>query len=98
MGMGYRPLTIFNEEAEPYGYKNILPVNFATASAERALGATADVGYQADVGESALITINQMFFFNRIKHAVALFPNTTGGFFGNSSNDVLTRGWETQLK
>lgn len=97
-GMGYRPLTVFNEEAEPFGYKGILPVNFAAAKAERSFGLNADINYQAHFAYKALLTINHMFFFNQIRNPVVLRATPSGREFTNSSSNIQSKGFETQVK
>jgi outer membrane receptor protein involved in Fe transport len=97
-GLGYRPLTIFNEEAEPFGYKNIQPINFGAAKPERSYGLNADIVYQSHFGNKVLLTINQMFFYNQIKDAVVFQPLIQGSGFINSNKLINSKGFETQMK
>lgn len=98
-GLGYRPLTIFNEESEPLGFENVQPINYLTAKAEKSLGLNADVVYRNAWGEGYLLTINQMFFYNKIANPTALQPDAQGGFsYVNSSADIESKGFETQVK
>jgi iron complex outermembrane receptor protein len=97
-GLGYRPLTIFNEEAEPYGYKGILPVDFAVAETERSYGLNADVNYQSYFGNNRMLTINHMFFYNQIHNPVVLSGTSTGLRFVNSQSHIESKGFETQVK
>jgi outer membrane receptor for ferrienterochelin and colicins len=97
-GLGYRPLTIFNEEAEPFGYKGIQPINFGDARPERSYGMNADIGYQSHFGEKTLLTINQMFFYNHIKDPVIFQSSFSGSQFINGGNPINSKGFETQVK
>ena len=49
-GMGYRMPTIFNEEAEAYGYKNIQRIDFLNMQAEESYGSNIDFKYQSTFG------------------------------------------------
>jgi iron complex outermembrane receptor protein len=58
-GMGYRMPTLFNEEAEPFGYKNIQPINFNGIRAERSYGGNIDFKFQSTFGsQNILFTLN----------------------------------------
>ncbi len=98
-GLGYRPLTIFNEEAEPYGFKNFVAVDYANAAVEQSLGLNGDIGYKSTFGDNVLLSLNQMFFYNAIQNPIALHTDASGNFqFINANNDIISRGLETQLK
>jgi iron complex outermembrane receptor protein len=97
-GLGYKPVTIFNEEAESYGFKGIYPVNYANVVPEQSYGLNADLGYQSRLGTNALLSLNHMFFYNWIENPVVFTPNTTGGFFTNGNANVNSKGFETQVK
>ncbi len=98
-GLGYRPMTIFNEEAEPFGYRNFLAVDFANTQAERSIGLNGDISYKSTFGEDILLSLNQMFFYNVIQNPIALEATGNGQFqFVNSSNNIQSQGFETQLK
>lgn len=100
-GMGYRMPTIFNEEAEPYGFKNIAPINFSTVKAEKSYGGNLDLKYQSTFGtENLLLTFNQMFFYNIIDNPILLGYDsvTTSLNYSNSFGELNSRGFETQLK
>lgn len=99
-GMGYRMPTIFNEEAEPYGYKNIKPIDFTMLKAERSYGGNFDFKYRSTFGlEKVLFTFNQMFFYNLITDPILLNADTQANLFYASTNDNLnSRGFESQIK
>jgi outer membrane receptor for ferrienterochelin and colicins len=98
-GLGYRPLTIFNEEAEPYGFKNFVAIDFANAKAENSIGLNGDIGYKSTFGENILLSLNQMFFYNSIQNPIVLQTTANGQFqFANASNNIKSQGFETQIK
>lgn len=97
-GMGYRPLTVFNEEAEPFGYRNFLAVDYAATEAERSAGLNADISYKSILGEHALLSLNHMFFYNTINNPILLITGNDFFRFGNSDRDIESRGFETQVK
>ncbi|HIA36775.1 MAG TPA: TonB-dependent receptor, partial [Flavobacteriales bacterium] len=97
-GMGYRMPTIFNEEAEPFGYKGIRPIDFENVKAERSYGGNIDFKYQSTFNsENALFTFNQMFFYNLIDNPILL--DTTGiREYSNTGDFLNSRGFESQIK
>ncbi len=99
-GMGYRMPTIFNEEAEPFGYKNVQPIDFENVIAERSYGGNIDLKYQTTFGsDNILLTFNQMFFYNLIDNPILLNADSTGLLTYSNSNDYLnSRGFESQIK
>lgn len=99
-GLGYRPLTIFNEEAEPFGFLNFMPIDFANTQAENSIGLNGDIAYKSIIGDNMLLSINQMFFYNIIQNPIVLNKDliTQNYFFHNSADDVRSQGFETQLK
>ncbi len=100
-GMGYRMPTIFNEEAEPFGYKDIRAVDFATVKAERSYGGNFDIKYISTFNDSekALLTLNQMVFYNIIDNPILLGNDSLGGMsFTNTGDFLHSRGLESQVK
>lgn len=97
-GFGYRPLTIFNEEAEPYGFKNFLAIDYANIKPENSIGLNADISYKSSIGENMLITFNNMFFYNIIQNPIALQSIGNQLQFSNATNDIVSQGIETQMK
>lgn len=99
-GMGYRMPTLFNEESEPFGYKNIRPIDFAGTTAEKSYGGNFDFKYQSTFGtQNILLTFNQMFFYNIIDHPILLSSDTLGNlFYGNYGNQMTSIGFESQIK
>jgi len=99
-GMGYRMPTIFNEEAEPFGYKGIRPIDFENVKAERSYGGNIDFKYQSTFNsENILFTFNQMFFYNLIDNPILLDMDTTGiREYSNTGDFLNSRGFESQIK
>jgi len=100
-GMGYRNASIFNQEAELLGYKNVLPIDRAKTSAEKSYGGNADIGFKTPLGEHFFLNINQMFFYNYIdKPLVLVDTNGTSGIyhFVKSKGYTQSYGAETFFK
>lgn len=100
-GMGYRNASIFNQEAELLGYKNVMPINKKATEAEQSYGANADLGFRTAFSEHYFITINQMFFYNYIKNPLIL--SDTSGVSGvyhfiNANGNTQSYGAETFFK
>lgn len=100
-GMGYRNASIFNQEAEILGYKNVLPINYSNTNAEQSLGGNADIGYKTSLGENFFINFNQMFFYTKLDAPLVLMDtNGTSGIyeFVNANGFTQTYGAETFFK
>jgi len=99
-GMGYRMPSLFSEEAEPYGYKNVQAVNFKNLVAEESYGTNIDFKYQSTFGtDNVLLSLNQMFFYNVIKKPITLNENDIYNLFYEQTNDsLLSKGYESQIK
>jgi len=99
-GMGYRMPSLFSEEAEPYGYKNVQAVNFENLVAEESYGTNIDFKYQSTFGtDNVLLSLNQMFFFNVIDNPITLNKNTPNNRVYEQTNDsLLSKGYESQIK
>ena len=99
-GMGYRMPSLFSEEAEPYGYKNVQAVNFENLVAEESYGTNIDFKYQSTFStDNVLLSLNQMFFFNVIDNPITLNENDIDNLFYEQTNDsLLSKGFESQIK
>jgi outer membrane receptor for ferrienterochelin and colicins len=100
-GLGYRNASIFNQEAELLGYRNVLSIDRKTTEAEESYGANADIGYKTTIGENFFLSINQMFFFNHIKNPLILrdTSGTSGIYrFVNANGYTQSFGGETFFK
>ncbi|MEC9208950.1 MAG: TonB-dependent receptor [Bacteroidota bacterium] len=99
-GMGYRMPTIFNEEAEPYGYKNVQTIDFGNLVAEESYGSNIDFKYQSTFGlDNILLSLNQMFFYNVIDNPITLNEDSIDNLFYEQTNHFLfSKGFESQIK
>ena len=99
-GLGYRMPTVFNEEAEPFGYQNVQAIDFANLKAERSYGGNFDFKYRTTFGsDKVLLTFNQMFFYNLIDNPILLSADSTGNLVYSSDNEFMnSRGFESQVK
>jgi len=99
-GMGYRMPTLFNEEAEPYGYKNVQTIDFGNLIAEESYGGNIDFKYQSTFGlDNLLLSLNQMFFYNVIDNPITLNENNIDNLFYEQTNNFLfSKGFESQIK
>ncbi|MBK7232071.1 MAG: TonB-dependent receptor [Saprospiraceae bacterium] len=97
-GLGYRNASIFNQEAELYGYKNVLAINRNTTKAEQSYGGNADIGYKFPLGEKMFINFNQMFFYTYLSSPLVLQNNGANFEFVNANGFTKSIGAETFFK
>lgn len=100
-GLGYRNPTIFNQESELLGYRNVLRIDKAKLKAEESYGTSTDIGFKTKLGEKFFINVNQMFFYTYLKNPLALKDtNGTSGIYSFVNSDGYTQsiGSETFFK
>ena len=103
-GLGYKLPTVFTEEAEAMVFRNVLPINTATAKAERSYGGNFDINYSTGIGEKITFSLNQLFFYTQLQDALVFSrqnPDTEPqGFyqFSNADGPVVSRGSETNAR
>lgn len=99
-GMGYRNPTIFNQEAELFGYQNILPIDKSRVKAEQSYGGNFDVGYKTPLGDKIFLSFNQMFFYTRLENPIVLdSAGASGNYqFINTDGFMRSYGGETFFK
>ncbi|MBT3417452.1 MAG: TonB-dependent receptor [Flavobacteriales bacterium] len=103
-GMGYRMPTLFNEEAEAYGYRNVKAVDFESLIAEESYGSNIDFKYQSTFGlDNVLLSLNQMFFYNVIDNPITLNEGninlyTDNMFYEQVYDSLFSKGFESQIK
>jgi len=100
-GLGYRSASIFNQEAELLGYKNVQAINRNTTQAEESYGGNIDIGYKVPLGEHFTINFNQMFFYTYLDKPLVLQQTTsTSGIynFANANGFTQSVGAETFFK
>ena len=96
-GLGYKIPTIFTEQTEAMQYQNVLPLNNVTA--ERSIGATADINYKTNISDALSFSINQLFFYTQINKPLVSQNNIGGNyFFANATKPVQSSGFETNIK
>jgi len=98
--MGYKLPTIFTEDAEKLYFRGIEPVNPSETDPERSIGGNADLNYKTSLADGLVFSINQMFFLTRLKDALVLqsTPQNNGYFYENADGDILSSGFETNVK
>ena len=97
-GLGYRNASIFNQESELLGYKNVLAINRNTTKAEQSYGGNADIGYKFPINEKMFINFNQMFFYTYLNSPLVLQNNGTNYEFVNAKGYTKSMGTETFFK
>lgn len=98
-GLGYRNASIFNQEAELLGYKNVMPIDRNMTEAEESYGGNIDVGYKLPIGEHFFINFNQMFFYTYLDRPLILQQTSLGAYnFINANGYTQSAGAETFFK
>jgi outer membrane receptor for ferrienterochelin and colicins len=100
-GAGYRNASIFNQEAELLGYKNVLPINRNITRAEQSYGGNVDIGYKISFGGHYFINFNQMFFYTYLDKPLVLretAPFSSTYNFVNADGYTQSAGAETFFK
>ncbi|MBO9616860.1 MAG: TonB-dependent receptor [Dyadobacter sp.] len=100
-GMGYKAPTIFTEEAEEQAFRAIQPINTTAIRNEASLGGSIDINYRTQLSEQINLSVNQLFFYTRLNHALLLAdsPSADGLYhFYNAAGRLVSRGMETNAK
>jgi iron complex outermembrane receptor protein len=93
-GLGYRNASIFNQEAELLGYRNVLPIDRAKTQAEQSYGGNIDIGYKMPIGDRFFININQMFFSTYLDNPLVLRDTSgTSGVYHFINANGYTQSW-----
>lgn len=97
-GYGYKPPTIFTEEAERRQFRNLLPIDMINSRNERSKGVNWDINYKTSIGDLDL-SFNQLFFYTKLSHPLVL-TNASGNKveFDNAEGFLDTKGMETNLR
>ena len=98
-GLGYEIPTVFNEDSEREGFKNILPIG-DDLKAETSQGVSADFNYKTVLFGKIAFSVNQLFYFTQIKDYLVLGYDSTDNYFryGNSEGNLNTKGFETNIR
>lgn len=100
-GLGYKTPTLFSEEAEEKGFRNIQPLDLQKVKPENAIGGNIDLNYRTTIVDELTFSINHLFFYTRLKKPLVLsddrLPN--GNYaFENAPGYLDSKGFETNVK
>ena len=97
-GFGYKPPTIFTEDAERRQFRNISPIHMINARNERSKGLNWDINYKTKFGDIGF-SFNQLFFYTKLAQPLVL-NNTAGNIFAfkNANGSLDTKGMETNVR
>ena len=97
-GFGYKPPSLFTEEAERRQFQNILPIDLLNSKNERSLGFNWDINYSTMVG-GVNFSINQLFYFTRLNRPLVLNSSSGNTYsFVNGDGYLNTKGMETNIR
>lgn len=100
-GLGYKAPNIFSEEAEEKSFRNIHPLVLSTTQPERSIGLNADINYKGRIADVVSISVNQLFFYTRLKNPLLLdiIPLANGNYaFYNADGYLNAKGFETNVR
>jgi outer membrane receptor for ferrienterochelin and colicins len=99
-GLGYKAPTVFTEDAERIGFRNVLPIDVPNTKAERSYGANYDITYKTGLfNNKVTFSINQLFFYTRIDNPILLTSLSNGNLqYLQPGGDLNTKGMETNVK
>lgn len=99
--LGYKAPNIFSEDAEEKSFRNIQPLVLSATKPERSAGINFDVNYKGRLGNDISISVNQLFFYTRLKNPLLLdtIPLTNGNYaFYNANGYLTSKGFETNIR
>jgi len=98
-GLGYKTPTIFTEETERIQYQFVLPISTDSNKLEKSYGVNWDFNYSSRFFERLNFSVNQLFFFTRIRDPLVL-DTLPGPFYKlvNSNGYLDSKGFETNIK
>lgn len=99
-GLGYKAPNIFTEDAERIQFRNVMPIDVESTSAERSYGANYDINFQSGLFDNRLsFSINQLLFYTRVEHPILLTTLPNGNLqYQQPPGDLNTKGAETNVK
>jgi len=98
-GWGYKLPTVFTEEAEAIQFRNVLPINETTTSAEKSVGGNIDVNLRGILFGELTFSVNQMFYYTKLDNPLTLTTRVDGQMqFVNANGHIDTEGVETNAK
>ena len=97
-GFGYKPPTIFTEEAERRQFRDLLPIDIINSRNERSKGLNWDINYKTTIGDLG-ISVNQLFFYTQLSRPLVLVnAGLNKVAFENADGYLDTKGMETNLR
>lgn len=101
-GLGYRLPSMFNQEAELYGYRGVAGINPDVIDPEKSIGINLDFTYRTVLSDVVSLSVNQLFFYSKLESPLVLqSANVPSGYshaFINADGNTNTMGFETALK
>ena len=98
-GMGYKTPSIFTEESERLQYRQVLPIDEHATKPERSYGVNGDINYKTSFADGEVsFSVNQLFFYTRIKDPLLLVNDGTNYRFITSGGHIESSGMETNVK
>ncbi|NJN32947.1 MAG: TonB-dependent receptor [Saprospiraceae bacterium] len=97
-GLGYRNASMFNQEAEILGYRNVSAVDRNATKGEESYGGNFDLGYKTPLGDNFFLIFNQMFFYTQLKNPLVLEDKVFSFVFENANGITRSYGAETFFK
>ncbi len=99
-GTGFKAPTIFVEEAEEVGFRNVQPIGDAVT--ERAVSASFDVNWNTLIAGDVTLGVNAALYLSRLSHTLLTNNDSliNGGMvvFRNATGPLLARGGELSVK
>ncbi len=99
-GAGFKAPTIFIEEAEEVGFRNVRPIR--NAMAEKAVSGSFDVNWKTLIGTSVSLDVNAAAYLTRLANTLVADDDslTAGGavYLRNATGPVVARGGELSVK
>ncbi len=98
--LGYKLPTIFTEDAEKLYFKGIEPLIVSNMNPETSTGGNFDINYRTSFLDKFTFSVNQLFYLTQLKNSLVLRENSSqnGYFYENADGDVLSTGFETNIK
>ena len=99
-GLGYKPPTIFSEDAEARAFQNISPLDYSKVKPDKSYGLNGDINYKTILFEKVSLAFNQLFFYTIVQNPLVLTPSSTSSLyeFVNANGNIETKGFETNFK
>ncbi len=97
-GMGYKTPNPLTTQIKDYNIYNIQPIA-ANVTAEKSVGANAEVNYKKEFGEENSFFINHAFFITTISDPIIATEDIAGKIsFANQSKAIVTKGFDTYVQ